>query len=71
MYLARRITWCVYPYSLSYQTYRTTVSSSVIVASLSKIDGAVVPIISDDTNSLLIEYLICSTKSPSRACLFH
>jgi len=33
-------------------------------------DGAEVPTISEDTNSLLKEYLICSTKSPSRAYFF-
>ena len=62
IYFANRITWWVYPYSLSYQTYKTTVSSLVIVASLSKIHGAVVPIISVETNSLFIEYLIPRLK---------
>ena len=38
-----------------------------MVALLSYILGAEEPTISLDTNSLLIEYLICSTSSPSKA----
>ena len=70
MYLASRITWCEYPYSLSYHTYTTTVSSSVMVDLLSNIEGDVDPMISDETNSLSKENLICSTKSPSNAYCF-
>jgi hypothetical protein len=43
------------------------VSPSAIVALESIIEGAELPMISDETNSLLISYLICSTKPPFNA----
>ena len=70
MCFASRITWWLYPYSLSNHTYSTAVSLSVIVALLSKIAGAAVPMISEDTNSLDIVYWICSTKCPSKELYF-
>ena len=45
-------------------------SLETIVALLSNIDGAEVPTISEETNSLFKEYFICSTNSPSKAYCF-
>ena len=54
------MTCFVYPNSLSYQTYNVILFSffPIKVEFESKIEHPLVPIISDDTNSVFVEYLI-------------